>query len=757
MFFWDRYKIEMAHGVDRGALRQKGYPSAVIEKWNELVNSDYEKYRDDIKPRKIYKAHRAGLAGDEIGKYLDNPKIFASNLSTLDNMMLGDVNNSFRLWVQRRLVTERILGNRGDILPKIHYSIVPRNGAIMILRCDSFDDRIASWSDIKETLKQRRSLMLRSASWNSDIKAIEIYMRDNGDVVWNGRCCSDEEMEENFKQLTYDHVITDTIPNKDILHIDPRQKEHFIDIYIGNDFGYKQEVLQTEINMKLSLDEGIVWFKAPVKKDGSAEIYREGKESIKLTIPHWKEIIYRCKQLSKDLSLVSLLQVRITLIKERPYFIITDFFDQYSERRQDNNEKLNRFLKASISSRLEYNKLPGMLDYIDEEQRRKKPLSDQAERFARPGMRPHMYGVWLDQMEEDRLNTKHITDEEKQWAWDRGFLSDKISEYNLTEENYKEFVSDYDYNWINRINNEYRKLIDDKTTFRYSMQAFDDYLPRCYYLIKYNSLTRLIDCPEVFGETMNDLFRLLRKEKALVMKPSAGSGGDGFFLLQSEGKKYFVNGQERSKAEIKALISELKVFYVVTEYLEPSDYLKSFYDKALSTFRIITRCSSNGEIHTMVGKFRIGCSKSGYVDNTSAGGLSVLFDTQTGEMKQALQTVDNIYEPITHHPDSGKKIFFWGGQLPDWEEIITLVHKMATYIAEVEYLGFDVALTQKGIKIIEINIHPAVKSTDCVGEMERFLKYKIKQKAELYGLDEEKFLGPAFEKYDKPRNEETEK
>ena len=86
--------------------------------------------------------------------------------------------------------------------------------------------------------------------------------------------------------------------------------------------------------------------------------------------------------------------------------------------------------------------------------------------YFRKGFREYMLATWLNLVKDD-IGTKSTTLRQKIWAWKRGFPSYRIQQYSLTEENCRQILSDYDYAWLNRINNGYQKWINDKTTMRY--------------------------------------------------------------------------------------------------------------------------------------------------------------------------------------------------------------------------------------------------------------------------------------------------
>lgn len=57
------------------------------------------------------------------------------------------------------------------------------------------------------------------------------------------------------------------------------------------------------------------------------------------------------------------------------------------------------------------------------------------------------------------------------------------------------------------------------------------------------------------------------------------------------------------------------------------------------------------------------------------------------------------------HPDS--KISLEGKILPHWEFVRDIVYSVCYYLSSLEYFGFDLMITDGGVKICEINTLPA--------------------------------------------------
>lgn len=101
------------------------------------------------------------------------------------------------------------------------------------------------------------------------------------------------------------------------------------------------------------------------------------------------------------------------------------------------------------------------------------------------------------------------------------------------------------------------------------------------------------------------------------------------------------------------------------------------------------------EIH-----LRIGNKESGTVDNVSKGGIFSLIDIDTGIFKGGYRFENEQLIKIDIHFDTKEKI---EGEIPYWDKIKEKVMQIGDYLVELEYLGFDIAVTDKGFKIIEIN------------------------------------------------------
>ncbi len=612
-------------------------------------------------------------------------------------------NNFFSKWLEDIPTSERVLYKHSKHFNKTYFSIIRRDRSFLILK-NGDENREYSYKDIVSLLKEKGELELRPAVWNS--KKDKYFLKYQGDTFFiNEKEQSNERLHEIIKELICNYVVIEK------LHADK-----YIKLYIAN--GKKGSTILGAYYNSNEESEAL-----PVDlNDGK---YHEDKP---IVIPEWDKIIQEIKLIAKDLDQLTFFSVSISLIEGS--FKIINFNDSPKLPEGKISECLNNYLKQRYKSkkknRINKNKVKPTI---------KKAIIFFADKllmlFARKGIRPYMQRLWVRSVLNDFLSSKGSI-KRKVWAWNRGFLSFRIHQYGLNNDNYKEFLSDYDYHWLNRINNEYQKWINDKTTFRYVMEPFKKHLPDYYFSIckKNNelSITKMPDCPDMYTKDFDGIFKLLEDKRKLALKSSRGTHGDGFYCLLFDNNKYYINDKEMTKMQIINFISGFKSPYIVTEFIEMNTQLKKIYSKSVNSIRVmvINRNGYNPKI--MQTYMRIGSSKTGYTDNIGYGGVCVNIDMDSGEMYKPEILVNHFYEDCEFHKDTGVKI---EGVIPNWEIIKKGVFNICRWMPELEYLGFDIAVTDDSFKIIEINIHQDLhKVAHYSTEIKEFFKEKISMKKE---------------------------
>ena len=316
---------------------------------------------------------------------------------------------------------------------------------------------------------------------------------------------------------------------------------------------------------------------------------------------------------------------------------------------------------------------------------------------------PIVYKQWY----EDIFENKQATLAQKLWAQKRGFLSNKISFYGLTEQNYTDYLSDFDYYWLHPINGSYSKWIDDKLTMKALLQPFSEYLPEYYYHIRHKEILCLLDCPDGFGPTTEGILDLLKMKRLLAAKLRDGSLGEGFYKLAYDGQDYFINNGLSKAKEVEELMgSWLKSRgkeYIITEYLTAHVDLGKIWSSSPNALRIMVVREKNKLPEIVISFIRFGINSTGVREDPA--GIHCLVDLDTGRFLDGKIHTDFEMIESKYHPDSRVLV---EGVIPYWSLVKEKILEISNAIPQVRYMGFDVIITGDGFKIIEINSHQGI-------------------------------------------------
>ena len=187
------------------------------------------------------------------------------------------------------------------------------------------------------------------------------------------------------------------------------------------------------------------------------------------------------------------------------------------------------------------------------------------------------------------------------------------------------------------------------------------------------------------------------KHTAFIAKPIDGTGGHGVRFVNLKRRK--ITPEEYYDKYLS------KRGYIVEELITQDPEMARFHPESVNTVRPVTFCK-DGEVTILFAIMRMGCGST-KVDNTSSGGLCVAVDPENGRIVSgAVHRTDSTLLPA--HPDSG--IIFEGTQIPRWDELKELVTAAALKLADPPIVGWDLALSDKGWVIVELNWQPSFRS-----------------------------------------------
>ena len=136
---------------------------------------------------------------------------------------------------------------------------------------------------------------------------------------------------------------------------------------------------------------------------------------------------------------------------------------------------------------------------------------------------------------------------------------------------------------------------------------------------------------------------------------------------------------------------------LLEEPIEQHELMKRFNPTSVNTVRVAAYLTREG-VYPAHGFFRTG-QKGSFTDNVGAGGLQTRVDVQRGIITS--DAGDHFRKRYEKHPDSG--IVFKGFALPEWDAALKIVREAALLFPEIKYKSFDLAYTDKGWVIVEIN------------------------------------------------------
>ena len=308
------------------------------------------------------------------------------------------------------------------------------------------------------------------------------------------------------------------------------------------------------------------------------------------------------------------------------------------------------------------------------------------------------------------------------WLWRRGFLSQANVLYDIDEDNYRQYFSDFQRERAYWINDEQREALNNKLFFHWMMEPFAEQRVATYGVLKRGCFHNLCSLEPAGGGTVTTTDGLqettdattwitehLHEEGALMLKPWRGSGGMGVTRCSYDDGVYRIDGEERARSNFKSTIDALDG-YLVSEVVEQADYANELFPDAANTLRVLTMYDNEAdEPFIAAAAHRIGTRQSAPVDNFTNGGLATGIDRETGRLTAGFQfPFSGSLDWHETHPDTGVQIT--GTQVPGWAAISEQLLEMAATFSHTPYIGWDLVVTGEGtFTVIEGNNAPNIR------------------------------------------------
>lgn len=248
--------------------------------------------------------------------------------------------------------------------------------------------------------------------------------------------------------------------------------------------------------------------------------------------------------------------------------------------------------------------------------------------------------------------------------------------------------------YISYLNNkEYNHYFHNKDEFN---EKFSKFLKRDWIILNNNE---------------KEFNKFVKDKEYIICKPKDGSCGKGIEKIRVSDYK--------NKNLYEYLLNNKLI--VIEELINQDEVMNKLYSGSVNTIRVVS-ITHNGKSNVVVAYLRIG-NDGKFVDNFNSGGMVTPINEKTGELEySALDKAGNLYEI---HPATKTKIV--GFKIPMWNDVIKLVKEAALVIPEMGIVGWDVAISDKGVLLVEGNEYPGhdiyqlpVHRKDGIGVLPKF-------------------------------------
>lgn len=212
--------------------------------------------------------------------------------------------------------------------------------------------------------------------------------------------------------------------------------------------------------------------------------------------------------------------------------------------------------------------------------------------------------------------------------------------------------------------------------------------------------------------SFSDFKNFVSNTPVFISKPVCGSCGKGIELHST------VGFSDESLKELYDYLFEGDM--LLEECLKAHEDIY-FGTTALSTFRIYTMIDKNGVVQVLKAKYRVGTGDA--ITDTAKGCIAYPISIKYGiiEGPGINEVLNSNY--YFYHPGSDKLVV--GLKIPMWESVLDVVIKAAKRIPQVRFIGWDIAVTNNSVEIIEGNHNPYHGTFEIMGT-ERLWWPKIK-------------------------------
>ncbi len=202
------------------------------------------------------------------------------------------------------------------------------------------------------------------------------------------------------------------------------------------------------------------------------------------------------------------------------------------------------------------------------------------------------------------------------------------------------------------------------------------------------------------------VFSIVEKLGRVVVKRLGGSGGEGFSRVELGERtgSLVVNGIEIAADDYYSTLISSGSEFVMTEEVRQCHKYQQAWPDVCHCIRIQTASTPSGS-RILFNFVRFGGAGQDWCTGHTLGG-SVFGEVDSrGSIEAVYRFEDGAVRRYSEHPDTGVRIT---GKVPNWNLICEKCLEMHEYLSDLDYLGWDIAATDEGFTILEVNSLSAI-------------------------------------------------
>jgi hypothetical protein len=315
---------------------------------------------------------------------------------------------------------------------------------------------------------------------------------------------------------------------------------------------------------------------------------------------------------------------------------------------------------------------------------------------------------------EERKNPYPLAWRKKLRAWRMGFLSGSYLFLDLDRHAPENYINDrMRFLRLSFLNGPYAEILHNKLLFGEVFRRHPDVVPETFALLRHKQVWPMSESEPV--RTMDDVLDLLARRGRLVMKGTRGFGGGDCTILEHRDGAIAFSGRVVSRQQAIDRLGSRRE-QIVTEYVQQAAYSREIYSGSANSIRMLTMVDDEtGEPFLARAVHRFG-GGARMVDNVTQGGVAAIIGPDDDRLGIGVQIDDDGHpQYLERHPDTGAQIT--GVRVPHWDLVVDRILALAREHPYIPYIGWDVVVTDDGLRILEGNSNSGVLFTQFHGPL----------------------------------------